>query len=50
MLTIQKQNMPWIACARSGDRLSGWLARAGLFDSVNLKSTIAKSATIIDCD
>jgi hypothetical protein len=27
-----------------------WLARAGLFDSVNLRNTIAKGAIISDCD
>src|SRR5262249_53511084 len=46
ILTIQKQSMRWLQFARSGEPVERRLARAGLFDSVNLKNMIAKCAIV----
>jgi hypothetical protein len=49
MLTNSKAKYALDLLVRSGETAERWLARAGLFDSVNLNNTIAKNAIVDDC-
>jgi hypothetical protein len=47
MLTNSKAKYALDLLVRSGETAERWLARAGLFDSVNLNNTIAKNAIVL---